>query len=119
MAIPTWPTTLPQFVLRGGYTEGFQNTVLFSPTDSGRTKRRQRFLNSPRELNVIIPMDNAELAIFTAFLEEELAGGALSFSFPHPRLGTTVTVAMKEVPDPFRPEGALTYLVALKLEILP
>ena len=116
---PTWPATLPQFVLRGGYAEGFQSTVLFSPTDSGRAKRRQRFLSAPKELNVVIPMDDAELLIFTTFLEEELAGGALSFTFPHPRLGTNVTVAFREVPDPIRPEGALTYLVALKLEILP
>ena len=82
-------------------------------------KRRQRFLASPKELHVVIPMDDAELLIFTTFLEEELAGGALSFPFPHPRLGTNVTVALREVPDPIRPEGATTYLVVLKLEILP
>lgn len=115
----TWPSTLPQKVERGGYQEGFASTVVRSQTDSGRVKRRQRFLAGVRDLTVVIPMDDAELLIFNAFYEDDIAHGAVAFTFPHPRLGTTVTVAFKEDPESIVPEGALTYLVVMKLEILP
>lgn len=117
--MPAWPATLPQFVVRWGFEEGFKRTVVRSQMDSGATKRRQRFITSPTELNVVVPMDDAELAIFKTFYEDTLGNGALSFTFTHPRLGTTVTVAFKDDPDPLVPEGALTYLVRMKLEILP
>ena len=119
MAIQVWPATLPQKVERGGYSEGFASTVVRSQTDSGRTKRRQRFLTGPRTLTVLIPMDDAELLIFNAFYEDTIAHGAVSFTFPHPRLGTDVTVVFREDPEPIVPEGALTYIVVMKLEILP
>ncbi len=117
--MPTWPITLPQFALREGYAEGFKSTVIRSATDSGRTKRRQRFINGPEDLNVTMPMNDAELLIFKAFYEDELGNGALSFTYPHPRLSTNVTVAFKEDPEPLTPEGASTYLLSMKLEILP
>ncbi len=117
--MPAWPSTLPQKVEPDRYQEGFAVTVVRSPTDTGHTKRRQRFLDGPRLLTVSIPMDDAELLTFNAFYEDDIAHGALSFTFPHPRLGTTVTVAFKEDPEPITPEGALTYIVVMKLEILP
>ena len=119
MAIPVWPASLPQEVERGGYEEGFASTTVRSPTDTGRAKRRRRFLSGPRLLTVVMPMNDAELAIFNTFYEDTIAHGSLSFSFPHPRLGTTVTVALVEDPAPITPEGALTYFLAMKLEILP
>ncbi len=117
--MPTWPTTLPQEVLRGGYAEGFKTTVIRSPTDSGRTKRRQRFINGPELLDVAMPLTEPEILIFRAFYEDELGNGALSFTYPHPRLGTNVTVAFREDPEPLTPEGATTYILSMKLEILP
>lgn len=117
--MPAWPITLPQKVERDRYQEGFASTVVRSQTDSGRSKRRQRFLDGPRVLTVSIPMDDAELLIFNAFYTDDISHGALSFTFPHPRLGTTVTVAFKEDLEPIVPDGALTYIVTMKLEILP
>ena len=117
--MPTWPTTLPQFALREGYAEGFKTTVVRSPMSSGRTKRRQRFINGPELLNITIPLNDAEILIFKAFYEDELGNGALSFTFPHPRLKTNVTVAFKTDPEPLTPEGADTYILNMDLEILP
>ena len=118
MAIPAWPTSLPQFSLRQGYSEGFKQTVIRSTMDSGATKRRARFTNSPTILNVTMPMNDAELATFKTFFEDTLVNGALSFTFPHPRLGTTVTVVFRNDPTPFVPEGGNTYILNLNLEIL-
>ncbi len=117
--MPTWPVTLPQFALQSSYSEGFKRTVLRSTMDSGATKRRSRFTNSPTSLRVTMPMNDAELLIFKTFYEDELANGALNFTFPHPRLGTTVTVAFTEDPQPIVPEGATTYFLRMSLEILP
>ncbi len=116
--MPTWPASLPQFVLRAGYLEGFKSTVVRSPTDSGRTKRRQRFINSPEKLDIVVPLDNAQILTFKQFYEDELGNGAFSFTFPHPRLGTNVTVVFREDPEPLTPEGGQTYLLSMKLEIL-
>lgn len=117
--MPTWPASLPQFVLRGGYAEGFKTTVVRSPTDSGRTKRRQRFINGPEALDVVVPLNNAQILTFKQFYEDDLGNGALSFTFPHPRLETDVTVVFREDPEPLTPEGATTYLLSMKLDILP
>ena len=117
--MPTWPASLPQFVLRGGYAEGFKSTVVRSPTDSGHTKRRQRFINGPEALDIVVALDDAQVLTFRQFYEEELGNGALRFTFPHPRLGTDVTVVLREDPESLVPEGASTYLLSLKLDILP
>jgi len=117
--MPTWPTTLPQFALRSGYAEGFKQTVLRSPMDSGATKRRARFTNAPTDLNITIPLTDAEILTFKTFYEDELSNGALSFTFPHPRLKTDVTVVFKSDPVPLVPEGANTYFLKMALEILP
>lgn len=116
--MPIWPTTLPQFALREGYAEGFKQTVLRSPMDSGATKRRQRFINAPTTLSITIPLTDAEILIFKAFYEDELGNGALSFTFPHPRLKTNVTVVFKTDPEPLTPEGANTYMLKMDLEVL-
>lgn len=117
--MPTWPSTLPQFALRDGYSEGFKSTVIRSQMDTGHTKRRQRFINSPESLTVVIPLDNAEILIFKNFYQDELANGALSFTYPHPRLSGNVTVAFTADPEPLQSEGATTYLLKMQLEILP
>ena len=117
--MPTWPNTLPKFALREDYAEGFKSTVVRSKMDTGHTKRRQRFINSPEDLSVTMPLNNAEIAIFKAFYEDELGNGALSFTYTHPRLDTSVTVAFKSDPEALKPEGATTYILSMKLEILP
>lgn len=117
MAIPVWPTSLPQFFLRGGYKEGFKNTVLRSPMDSGPTKTRQRFTNSPTVLDGAMPLTDDQVATFKTFYEDDLGNGGLSFTIFHPRLGGTVTVQFTEDPRPLVPEGALSYILQLKLKI--
>jgi len=117
--VAAWPSTLPQAVDRSGYAEGFKKTVLRSAMSSGATKRRQRFTNSPTVLNVTMTMSDAQLAIFKTFYEDTLGNGALSFTFPHPRLATTVTVILVADPVPIKPEGAITYFVSMQLEIIP
>ncbi len=117
--MPTWPASLPQFSLREGYAEGFKSTVVRSPTDSGRTKRRQRFINGPESLDVTMPLDNDQISTFKQFYEDDLGNGAISFTFPHPRLGTNVTVVFRDDPKPLTTEGGVTYILSLKLDILP
>ncbi len=117
--MPTWPSTLPQFALRDGYAEGFKSTVIRSQMDSGHKKRRQRFINGPEALDITIPLNDAEILIFKAFYEDDLGNGALSFTYPHPRLSGNVTVAFTADPAPLKSEGATTYLLNMKLEILP
>ncbi len=118
--MPTWPASLPDFALRRGYDELLTPKVgVWSQMDSGATKRRRRFTTGPKEFTVVMPLDDAQIITFQNFVDVDIDGGVLSFDFPHPRLGTTVTVAFTSTPEAVRPEGATTYLLRLKLEVLP
>jgi len=113
----SWPTTLPDFALQQGYAEGFRKTVQRSQID-GATKRRKRFNDGPKTLDITVPLTNAEANIFFAFYQDDLADGALSFTKTHPRLGTLETFSFRSDVEPLVAEGANSYLLTMKLELL-
>jgi len=117
--MPSWPTTLPDFALQQGYAEGFRKTVQRSQMSSGATKRRKRFTDGPKTIDIVVPLTNAEADIFIAFYQDDLADGALSFTKTHPRLGTTETFVFRSDVEPLIPEGGASYMLTMKLEILP
>lgn len=117
--MPAWPSTLPDFVLREGYEEGFKKLMLRSQMDSGAAKRRKRFTDGPEPSNFPVEFTSDELDAFKTFLEDDLAGGALSFTKPHPRTGVTETWAFTKEPDPVTSAGHDSYIVVLPLEKLP
>jgi len=115
-----WPEALPDFSLRQGYSEGFRQTVIRSEIKSGATKRRKRFTDSPKTLDIVIPLTGAEVNIFTSFYEEELKDGSLSFTKTHPRLGTEQTFSFKSDPEPLVADdgGGDTYILKMKLDFV-
>ncbi len=114
-----WPASLPDFALQQGYVEGFRNIVQRSEMSSGATKRRKRFTDAPRIMDIVVPLTSAEVDIFIDFYENDIADGALSFTKTHPRLNTTQTFVFRADLDPLITEGGDNYLLTLKLEILP
>ncbi len=117
--MPAWPGTVPQFVLRENYSEDFGQNLLRSSMDTGPAKRRRRFTAVPKTLNVMMVMTSAELDIFETFYNTTLGGGALSFTFTHPRTDVVESVAFVEPVRDVTPEGASTYFLSMKLEVLP
>lgn len=117
--MPTWPVSLPE-VRPGGYQETPQNQVLRSEMETGPAKTRRRFTAGTRTIPVQYQLTDAELAVFEAFFDDEIAAGALSFSWPHPRTGQTVTA--KILPPGYQIDpvgGGLWWLLSLTIEVQP
>ncbi len=114
-----WPPTLPDFVLQEGYEEGFSSTVIRSEMSTGPQKRRRRATAGPKPMTLSLPLTSDELDIFIDFYENELVGGALSFTKPHPRgLGTfSYAITDKQLP-PATSIGGENYQITLHLEQL-
>jgi uncharacterized protein YwlG (UPF0340 family) len=77
-----FPASLPQIMERDGFSRGYGDGRLRSPTDAGGGKSRRRFSYMPEPVKGSIVMTGAQLAIFRAFIDETLKGGTLPFYFP-------------------------------------
>lgn len=119
--MPSWPGTLPDFVLTQGYQEGFATGgLLRTEMETGPAKRRNRFTASPRNLDVTLTLTSAQVDAFDSFYETDLAGGAASFDYTHPRTGAAITAAFRKEPQPVTPHSTSgNYLLRMELEILP
>lgn len=121
MPNPVWPIDLPQDVFTEGYDEGLPDVALRTQMDAGPAKTRRRHTAAPRPLNVTVGLSRAQAASFDDFFTEDLAGGALSFDWIHPRTLAAVTLRFVTPPPPrIVPEpGAQRWRVALTLEVMP
>lgn len=116
--MPTWPAEMPT-VRPGGYQEQPQSQILRSDMETGPPKTRRRFTAGIRPVTAQYVVDDAQLQTFEVFFENEIAAGALSFAWTHPR--TENQVSAKIVP-PYQVEpvnGGLWWLLSLTIEIQP
>jgi hypothetical protein len=91
----TYPGTLPEFVVASGYNEQPQMPKASFTADVGPPIERPKGTFKMREIASSAIMIDAELAIFEAFVWDDLAQGSLPFMGNHPRLGTTVKLKLK------------------------
>jgi hypothetical protein len=111
-----WPSTLPA-ALEGQYREVRQDALIRSQSDMGPAKVRRRYTATPTVVIHAMYLSDTELATLNTFYDTTITGGALSFSYPHPRTGATVTARFAE---PYEIQKLANYWsVACKLEILP
>lgn len=94
----SWPGTLPQYVLEGGYQETLEDQTVESQMDTGPAKVRRRFTNSVRQFKVTIQCDEAQAADFEVFYNTTCAGGSLPFDWVHPRTRVARTFRFKKPP---------------------
>ena len=73
--MPAWPAapTLPDFVLRDGYEEGFKNLMIRSQMDSGAAKSRKRFSDGPEPHTFPIELTDTQLTNFHTFFAHPMA----------------------------------------------
>lgn len=114
----SWPVTLPQDVLVQGYAEAFPSTTLRTQMDAGPAKTRRRFTASVRPLRVTMPLTRAQVALLDTFYTDTLEGGALEFTWTHPRTLAAVTLRFVSPPQPV-PDSGAWWRVDLDLEVLP
>lgn len=121
--MPTWPSSLPDYVLVQGYEEGAPNTLVRTQMDKGPDKVRRRSTAGTRTFAVQMELDSTQTATLETFIDQDLDGGALRFDWVHPR--TQASVQFRVVPlrdDSLVSYSALGndyYRVQMQLEILP
>jgi len=118
MAIPSWPSELPQALLVDGYSQAAADNVLRTPMDQGPDKVRRKQTSGPRPVSGSIIVTTAQLATYKTFYVTTLLGGSLRFSHVDPDDGTTAVEMRHTAPPSWSPAG-LRWRVALALEILP
>jgi hypothetical protein len=84
MAVPDWPSTLPQALLVDGNQFAAPDGRLRSQTDTGPAKMRLRSSAMPMPFSGSILMDDTQHDTFEAFIapDGDTVGGALPFNFP-------------------------------------
>jgi len=82
MAVPVWPSELPQRVLRDGYSEKLRDGRLFSRTQSGPGKVRRRYSSAVLPVSASTIVTYAQKSRLERFWIEETAYGSLPFIMP-------------------------------------
>jgi hypothetical protein len=94
------------------------DTVLRTQMDTGPAKLRQRTTAGVAKLSLSYVLSAEQAQDLEDFYEDDLAGGALAFSFTHPRKGVTVSCRFTRPPE-FSAAGNGFMGAVLELEVLP
>jgi hypothetical protein len=84
MSVSAWPSTLPQALFLAGYSGTFPNVMIKSDMDAGPPKVRRRLTANIEPVMGKVILSTAQLATFTTFFNDTLAGGSLRFSWTKP-----------------------------------
>lgn len=79
-----WPSSLPQYVLREGFSESIGDGRLRSQPDKGPAKVRRRSSMMPKLLQCRMIMSAEQLALMQEFVDDTLMNGSLPFLMPDP-----------------------------------
>lgn len=117
MAVAVWPASLPQRFWKDQYQEGMGDGRARMPMEAGPAKLRLR-TRMPRPLSGTMVLSTAQLTTLRGFVDGDLAGGTLPFTFPaQSESGTWLVRFAGELPS----WGAIgiQWRVSLSLEIMP
>ena len=117
MAIPIWPTTLPQALLLSGYGQKAADVVLRTGMDIGPAKVRRRASAGVEPVEGKQIYTSTELGYLRTFYDTTLLNGALRFSWKDPITKSSEELRFTKPPAWTAVEGK--YQVALSLEIMP
>lgn len=96
----TWPSTLPQFVNRDGFSYTLSNSAISASMSAGYAKRRKRFTGQYATYSVSIQMTQAQADTFEQFFNNNLGYGVVNIDFPDPLFITsTIEVRIKASKD--------------------
>lgn len=101
--MPTWPVTLPEYVLEGGYGEQLPKNTVQSEMESGPMKVRRRFTQVYRQFQVAMIMTPEQAEIFEDFYLTTCASGGISFDWVHPRTRAPMSMRFINPPPQFSP----------------
>lgn len=116
--MPLWPVTLPQSPLADSFRETAPGTTIRTQMEQGPAKIRRRTTAGVGDISFAYVLSAAQVAALEGFYLDDLSGGALSFSFTHPRTGGSLSCRFREPPQYASLSGDY-FRAAVKLEILP
>ena len=112
----TWPLT--NYVLIDGYSENPPNNAIRSEMDEGPPKTRRMSIAARRPITVQKHLNKSQVAILDTFYDTTLVNGTIEFDWVHPRTGSSVEMMFTE-PPVYESLGGTSWMVSMKLEILP
>lgn len=118
MANPTWPNTLPAYVVESGYQERFQDQNAESQMDTGPAKVRRRFTKAIRFIGVSMNMTTEQAAAFDTFWETTCKGGSIPFDWVHPRTRAATTFRFRNPAPTYTPFGGINVTVNFTIEVV-
>ncbi len=116
--MPTWPITLPETFIRDGYKESPPNNLSRGKTDTGPAMVRKKTSANIRPVQGRLALTHAQVEILDDFYETDLASGALSFDWTHPRTGIAAEFRFLSPPD-YSADNDGGFYADCNLEILP
>jgi len=118
MSLASWPGTLPDIPLSQGYKEGVPNLLLRTQMDQGPAKVRRRHSAGVRQVALMLQLHKDQVATLDAFYLGPLEGGALRFTWVHPRTQVPTDFRFEKPPE-YTHVGGLYFAATLALEVLP
>lgn len=118
MAIPVWPTSLPQELLMDGYNQSMADNLLRADMDVGPAKTRRRATSAPEPVSGQMLMTRAQVETLGSFYLNTLLGGSLRFSWHRPE-NVSVPAEFRFVSPPSTTMRGGYFDVSLNLEMLP
>jgi hypothetical protein len=116
MATP-WPSTLPDYFLKGGLGGAFGDPKIRSTPDVGPAKQRRRTTAAPDRYTGKIRMTATQFGTFKTFGKSTLAGWTLPFAWKDPVSRAACDMQFVGVPS-WVPYG-IYWDVTVTVEILP
>lgn len=85
MDIPIWPASLPLSPLLAEYSETHSSLATNVTTGNKSILLRRNTTRAQDRLNLSFNLSRQQVAYFTTFFYDTIAGGSMRFSFTHPR----------------------------------
>lgn len=114
----SWPSTLPQLPLAGGFSESPPDTTVRTKMDAGPAKVRRRFTANVRPFKVSFLMTSEQIGYLDTFYVTTTVGGSASFTWVSPRTGSTKSFRFISPPE-YNLSSGDYWSVAMQLEQLP
>ena len=113
----TWPSELPQHLLRDGFSKKSPDNLIASEVSIGPAKVRRRTTAAVTPISGSLIMTDAQLDQFEDFVENDIAQRSKAFNFPDPRSGSPMLVRMTSA---YMVEFlGQDWKVSISLEVLP
>lgn len=124
MAIPEWPTSLPDKPLREAYEELRAKNIIRTKMDKGPAKVRRLQSKAPTPLpGITFSLSTSQLDTLETFVSDTLGEGVYRFSWQHPRTDEVVELRFLPASDEalysIRPMGGNNWEISCKMEVLP